>query len=90
MEVILLLLEVLFSRFISFLYLVATCFYLYQSQVAAGSINLNGTLTVEVQRPGGETAMGDVVRLVEEAQTREAPVQRLADKVPIIYPSVIK
>ncbi|ONH90545.1 hypothetical protein PRUPE_8G060400 [Prunus persica] len=51
------------------------------SQVAAGSINLNGTLTVEVQRPGGETAMADIVRLVEEAQSREAPVQRLADKV---------
>ncbi|BBN70210.1 P-type ATP-ase 1 [Prunus dulcis] len=50
------------------------------SQVAAGSINLNGTLTVEVQRPGGETAMADIVRLVEEAQSREAPVQRLADK----------
>nr|XP_029147653.1 copper-transporting ATPase PAA1, chloroplastic isoform X2 [Arachis hypogaea] len=51
------------------------------SDVAAGSINLNGTLTMEVRRPGGETAMGDIVRLVEEAQSREAPVQRLADKV---------
>ncbi|XVF44760.1 hypothetical protein PTKIN_Ptkin02bG0149700 [Pterospermum kingtungense] len=51
------------------------------SQVAAGSINLNGSLTIEVRRPGGETAMGDIVRLVEEAQSREAPVQRLADKV---------
>ncbi|CAM8974177.1 unnamed protein product [Rhodiola kirilowii] len=51
------------------------------NQVAAGSINLNGTLTIEVKRPGGETAMGDIVRLVEEAQSREAPVQRLADKV---------
>ncbi|KAH7518586.1 hypothetical protein FEM48_Zijuj09G0187100 [Ziziphus jujuba var. spinosa] len=51
------------------------------SQVEAGSINLNGTLTVEVRRPGGESAMGDIIRLVEEAQSREAPVQRLADKV---------
>ncbi|KAI4342087.1 hypothetical protein MLD38_026745 [Melastoma candidum] len=51
------------------------------SQIAAGSINVNGSLTVEVGRPGGETAIGDIVRLVEEAQTREAPVQRLADKV---------
>lgn len=34
-----------------------------------------------MQRPGGETAMADIVRLVEEAQSREAPVQRLADKV---------
>ncbi|XP_010526998.1 PREDICTED: copper-transporting ATPase PAA1, chloroplastic isoform X3 [Tarenaya hassleriana] len=51
------------------------------SQVAAGCINLNGTLTVEVRRSGGETAVGDIVRLVEEAQSREAPVQRLVDKV---------
>ncbi|KAL0546501.1 hypothetical protein IC582_016411 [Cucumis melo] len=51
------------------------------SQVAAGTINLNGTLTVEVHRQGGDSAMGDIIRLVEEAQSREAPVQRLADKV---------
>ncbi|XP_076902012.1 copper-transporting ATPase PAA1, chloroplastic-like [Bidens hawaiensis] len=51
------------------------------AEVSAGSINLNGALTVEVQRSGGETFMGDIVRLVEEAQSREAPVQRLADKV---------
>eukprot|EP00268_Persea_americana_P038610 TRINITY_DN3822_c0_g4_i4.p1 TRINITY_DN3822_c0_g4~~TRINITY_DN3822_c0_g4_i4.p1 ORF type:complete len:864 (-),score=166.65 TRINITY_DN3822_c0_g4_i4:1755-4109(-) len=51
------------------------------ADVTAGSINLNGTLTVEVRRPGGETLMGDIIRLVEEAQSREAPVQRLADKV---------
>ncbi|KAL6213800.1 hypothetical protein ACLB2K_013240 [Fragaria x ananassa] len=51
------------------------------SQVQAGSINLNGSLTIVVQRPGGETAMADIVRLVEEAQNQEAPVQRLADKV---------
>lgn len=36
---------------------------------------------MEVKRPGGETAMGDIIRLVEEAQSRETPVQRLADKV---------
>lgn len=49
--------------------------------MTAGSINLNGKLTVEVRRSGGETVMADIVRLVEEAQTKEAPVQRLADKV---------
>lgn len=52
--------------------------------MTAGCINLNGTLTIEVKRPGGETAMGDIVRLVENAQTREAHVQRLADKVHIL------
>ena len=34
-----------------------------------------------MRRPGGETAIGDIVRLVEAAQSREAPIQRLADKV---------
>lgn len=42
---------------------------------------MNGKLTVEVRRPGGETVMSDIIHLVEEAQTRAAPVQRLADKV---------
>nr|TKR84737.1 copper-transporting ATPase PAA1, chloroplastic-like [Populus alba] len=58
------------------------------SQVSAGSINLNGTLTIEVKRPGGETAMADIVRLVEEAQSREAPVQRLADKLACKIPGM--
>lgn len=49
--------------------------------MTAGSINLNGMLTIEVRKPGGETVMANIIRLVEEAQTREAPVQRLADKV---------
>lgn len=44
-------------------------------------MNLNGKITIEVRKPGGETAIADIFRLVEEAQTREAPVQRVADKV---------
>ncbi|KAI3966974.1 hypothetical protein MKX01_040615 [Papaver californicum] len=51
------------------------------AEISGGSINLNGTLTVEVRRPGGETVMGDIIRMVDEAQGKEAPVQRLADKV---------
>ncbi|MCL7040062.1 hypothetical protein MKW94_021173, partial [Papaver nudicaule] len=51
------------------------------AEVSGGSINLNGTLTVEVRRPGGETVMGDIIRMVDDAQGKEAPVQRLADKV---------
>lgn len=36
---------------------------------------------MEARRPGGETVLGDIVRMVEDAQTRQAPVQRLADEV---------
>ncbi|MCO5560472.1 hypothetical protein L7F22_014087 [Adiantum nelumboides] len=49
--------------------------------VGAGTVNYNGSLLVEGLRPGGDTVIGDVVRMVEEAQTRQAPVQRLADMV---------
>lgn len=50
-------------------------------EVCAGTVNLNGTLMVEVRRPGGDTVMGGIVQMVEDAQNRQAPVQRLADKI---------
>jgi Cu+-exporting ATPase len=50
-------------------------------EISAGTVNYNGTMTVQARRPGGDTVLGDIVRMVEDAQTREAPVQRLADKV---------
>ncbi|KAG0607893.1 hypothetical protein M758_8G062900 [Ceratodon purpureus] len=50
-------------------------------EVTAGTVNYNGTMTVEARRAGGDTVMSDIVRMVEDAQTREAPVQRLADTV---------
>jgi P-type Cu+ transporter len=51
------------------------------SQVAAGSGNYEGRLTVRVERSGSSTAIADVLQVVEAAQARAAPVQRLADQV---------
>mmetsp|Transcript_4760 Transcript_4760/g.13215 ORF Transcript_4760/g.13215 Transcript_4760/m.13215 type:complete len:997 (-) Transcript_4760:125-3115(-) len=51
------------------------------SEVMAGTVNVDGTLVVQATACGSDTAIADVVRLVEEAQSRTAPVQRLADKV---------
>ncbi|GBG61359.1 hypothetical protein CBR_g20392 [Chara braunii] len=50
-------------------------------EVTAGTVNCNGAIAVEARRPGGDTVLGDIVRMVEDAQTREAPVQRLADMI---------
>jgi Cu2+-exporting ATPase len=52
-----------------------------KDEISAGTVNYNGTMTVQARKPGGDTVLGDIVRMVEDAQTREAPVQRLADKV---------
>ena len=49
--------------------------------VAAGTVNLDGAIVVKVINSGEETSIAGIVRMVEAAQQREAPVQRLADEV---------
>ena len=44
-------------------------------------MNCEGRITVRAERCGGATAVADIVRAVEAAQARAAPVQRLADIV---------
>ncbi|WP_028952951.1 cation-translocating P-type ATPase [Synechococcus sp. CC9616] len=50
-------------------------------ELASGSLNLESTLVIEVTRVGSETALARIIRLVEQAQARRAPIQGLADRV---------
>ncbi len=50
-------------------------------ELPSGSLNLESTVTLEVQKIGSETAIAKIISLVEEAQARKAPIQGLADKV---------
>ena len=49
-------------------------------RVFAGTINQSGMLEVEVRKAGNDTTLARILRLVEEAQASQAPVQRAADK----------
>jgi len=54
-------------------------------ELPSGSLNLQSTIILEVQRIGSETAIAKIISLVEQAQARKAPIQGLADKVAGIF-----
>ncbi len=51
------------------------------AQVSAGTVNTNGALLVEVRSTVQNTILAKIIRLVEEAQSSKAPIQRLADTI---------
>jgi P-type Cu2+ transporter len=49
-------------------------------EVVGGSVNRAGSVTIEATKIGAETALGQIIALVERAQNSKAPGQRLADR----------
>ncbi|MDJ0790484.1 MAG: heavy metal translocating P-type ATPase [Acidimicrobiia bacterium] len=60
------------------------------SAAYAGTVNQDGRLEIEVEHVGPNTALSQIMRLVEDAQASKAPVQRLADRVSGVFvPAVV-
>ncbi len=57
--------------------------------VFGATVNQQGRLEVEVTNVGPNTALAQIVRLVEDAQASKAPVQKLADRVASVFVPVV-
>ncbi|MBN1681126.1 MAG: copper-translocating P-type ATPase [Anaerolineae bacterium] len=53
--------------------------------VIGATINKQGAFKFEATRVGTETALAQIIRLVEQAQGSKAPIQRLADRVSAVF-----
>ncbi|MDR1017035.1 MAG: cadmium-translocating P-type ATPase [Coriobacteriales bacterium] len=58
-------------------------------EVFAGTINGTGRLVYEADKIGQDTALAHIISLVEQAQVRKAPVQRLADRVVGVFVPIV-
>ncbi len=58
--------------------------------VSAGTLNTGGsTFVMQAERVGSDTLLAQIIRLVEEAQESEAPIQRIADRVSGFFVPVV-
>jgi len=58
-------------------------------KVSGGSINGEGLLRLRVRAVGAETQLARIVRLVESAQAKKAPIQQLVDRVSAVFVPVV-
>jgi P-type Cu+ transporter len=59
------------------------------SEVIGATVNRNGRLIVQATRVGAETALAQIIRLVEQAQGSKAPIQRVADQVSGVFVPIV-
>jgi cation-transporting ATPase V len=58
-------------------------------EVTGATLNVDGTLVVRTTRVGRDTALAQIVRLVSEAQSNKAPIQRLADRIAGVFVPIV-
>ena len=59
------------------------------SEVTGGSISVNGSLTVRITRIGEDTTLSKIIKIVEDAQGKKAPISKIADKVAGVFVPVV-
>ena len=57
--------------------------------VIGATMNIHGSLKIRAERIGKDTALAQIIRVVEEAQGSKAPIQRLADQISGIFVPIV-
>jgi len=58
-------------------------------EVVGATVNRSGSITFRATRVGKDTALGQIIQLVEDAQATKAPIQRLADQVAGVFVPIV-
>ncbi|MDL1885779.1 copper-translocating P-type ATPase [Anaerolineae bacterium CFX8] len=59
------------------------------SEVIGATVNKQGRLVIEARHVGAQTALAQIIRLVEQAQGSKAPIQRVADQVSGVFVPIV-
>ncbi len=57
--------------------------------VIGATVNKSGRMVIEATRVGAQTALAQIIRLVEQAQGSKAPIQRIADQVSSVFVPIV-
>lgn len=57
--------------------------------VYAGTINLDGSVEIEITQPSTETVLSRIVKLVEESRSRRSPTEKLVSRVSHVYTPIV-
>ncbi len=57
--------------------------------VIGGTLNTNGHLVIAATKVGQETMLANIIRVVEQAQTEKAPIQRQADRISGVFVPIV-
>ena len=60
-----------------------------KDKMLAGTMNKKGTLLFKAQQVGEKTMLANIIKMVQEAQNSKAPVQRIVDKIALIFVPIV-